>query len=226
MALFNGQDADLPLLTQIMQINCDLPGEIEEFIHRRVKILSQSGRGRPFWCDRDDFTKDEENALIQKELECLEDFGAVCKLTQQILHRFVFEQRYHKDNLDELYFWLDKYPLTQTLEMVPAKVGLSRLWNQQGWIEADSICWQMYPHFHRTSIENLLAEICNHFRFACRGLSTCEECNNIYERRRTDHKYCSDRCSSRVRQRRWQHEKRSIITGKDVHAALESFITD
>ena len=202
MALFTSKaDMDIPALTQFYQVEGD--GELEEFTRRfspfyelmeKSDKVSESGK-RQYLINETNLLKGIEKPL--KEL--MFSFATNIKFNKENL--FLFVDKYNKICKLEVSF-SEHSPLYIVNDM-PNKIYFSK----ENFIKPDYLYVYGDSHFH--SVEDVLI-----FQFIDKLKEThglqkreklfllCHECSNVFVVQKEGQAYCSQRCRSRVGERR------------------------
>lgn len=181
MALFTGKDRDLPLLTQVYQLDLEDEEEAARFIESQEK----PSQGMP----RFSTTARQAAKPLTIEVHLLSHTANIVRpmmlslvtlggVEVELMGRFV-------ESLNLSYGTLVVY--SQEAAFIPL--------NAVRFIENDMLDLS-------TRVLLALRDAAWRMQQDSTFLSPCEECLNIFERSRVGQRFCSDRCRSRSRKRR------------------------
>ncbi len=202
MAIFKGEDATLPMLTQVYQIDPAKPEEIE---HLTKKMLSGFDHQRY----EDALAELSEDDRAQKQ----EWLAAVCQLTRNVMTTLYERGGITKWENMSLDFHMRQFP---SGFLTPDPDELTEKWRDEKGTLHYIIPLSMIKESSSAHTEDLPRQIIMlQLRALIREMKTgearlgkCEHCQSIHIIKRADQRYCSNRCSSRARMRRHRDSKK------------------
>lgn len=228
MALFRKADINLPLTTQVIQVDTNNIEEMMQFCENYINVRSIEIQRQYFNRTPTTGTQAPDEELIDWQNENLKNFQrraevakadiaeviTMCRFVQVITAALVKENRLYEDHYRAFQERNALYHASYAARRVPKNENEKIEFNEEGWLPADKIRFEDKAGYYKFEIEIFAAlrkVLLNETTFMeeRQVLKVCEQCNNVYQRDegRTNQIYCSERCNNRAKQRRYSERK-------------------